>query len=355
MVDPLRGNAQNQSSMVRNSLLTLSFLACAINASGQISPDMFGKDPKAVPVQLGAGADRWRFAHANAAALGHVNLKVMRESPLWGEFMREAGTKMPVGLLDDIDEIWISAPAVPQTKLAAGAPALKQPQPLVLMTGKFQNSDWKNIFKNQPGVANASALLVGELPVIALAKRRMLLPAAPASALRKRAIAMGAENDMFFTMSSLAMPPTPSGAGGPMAMFGEVKGLELGMSLRDNFKTEIRLIAAKQAADSVLGMFEMMRGQIGKGADSEKQLAEMAKNIQVDRMDDGVSFKFAMSANEIREAMAKQKDTRPSVTLDETTKIRVSEPSVMPQRVKPGKIVIQGLDEGTKEIPYNKK
>ncbi len=340
--------------MVRNSLLTLSFLACAINASGQFSPDMFGKEPKAVPVQLGAGTDKWRFAHANAAALGHVNLKVMRESPLWGEFMREAGAKMPVGLLDDIDEIWISAPAVPQTKLAAGAPAPKQPQPLVLMTGKFQNSEWKNIFKNQPGVANASALLVGELPVIALAKRRMLLPSAQASVLRKRAIAMGAENDMFFTMNSLAMAPTPGG-GGPMAMFGEVKGVELGMSLRDNFKTEIRMIAAKQAADSILGMFEMMRGQIGKGADGQKQLVDMAKNIQVDRTDEGVSFKFVMSANEIREAIAKQKDTKPSVTLDETTKIKVSEPAVMPQPVKPGKIVIQGLEEGTKEIPYNKK
>ena len=53
--------------------------------------------------------------------------------------------------------------------------------------------------------------------------------------------------------------------------------------------------------------------------------------------------------------MAKQKDPRPSVKLDETTNIKISEPAVIPQPVKPGKIRIQGLEEGPKEIPYIKK
>ena len=138
-------------------------------------------------------------------------------------------------------------------------------------------------------------------------------------------------------------------------MFGQMKGMELSLSLRDDFKSEIRLLAGKETIDSVMGMFEMMRGQMSQAADGQKQLAEMAKNIQVNRMEDGVSFKFAMAAELIREVMAKRNDPRPSVKLDETTKIKVSEPAVVPQPVKPGKIVIQGLEEGTKEIPYNKK
>ena len=349
--------------MVRNSLLSLSLLACTFSANAQLSPDaspkaiavdtaIFGKDPKAVAVQLPAGVDKWRFAHQNAAALGHVNIKALRESPLWAEMMKEAPGGMPVSLLDEIDEIWMSAPAVPQVKLVASAAPPKPPQPLMLMTGKFQNPEWKNIFKNQPGVAGASALLVGDLPVVALAKRRMLLPTAPATALRKRANELGAANDVFFIMNSGVMPQEAIGMAG---MFGQVKGMELAFSLRQDFQSEIRLLAGKETIDSVMGMFEMMRGQMGQGPDAQKQLADMAKNIQVDRMAEGVSFKFKMSTAEIREAMAKQKDPRPSVKLDETTNIKISEPTVIPQPVKPGKIRIQGLEDGPKEIPYIKK
>ena len=205
---------------------------------------------------------------------------------------------------------------------------------------------------HQPGVAGASALLVGDLPVVALAKRRMLLPTAPATALRKRANELGAANDVFFIMNSGVMPQEAIGMAG---MFGQVKGMELAFSLRQDFQSEIRLLAGKETIDSVMGMFEMMRGQMGQGPDAQKQLADMAKNIQVDRMAEGVSFKFKMSTAEIREAMAKQKDPRPSVKLDETTNIKISEPTVIPQPVKPGKIRIQGLEDGPKEIPYIKK
>ena len=139
-------------------------------------------------------------------------------------------------------------------------------------------------------------------------------------------------------------------------MFGGMKGMELAISLRDDFKSEIRLLAAKETVDSLMGMFEMMRGKMGNQSDEgQKQVAEMAKNIQVERIAEGVRFRFSASAGQIREAMAKRTDPEPTFKLDETTKIKVSGPAVIPQPAKPGKIVIQGLDEGPREIPYIRK
>ena len=134
-------------------------------------------------------------------------------------------------------------------------------------------------------------------------------------------------------------------------MLGDMKGLEMCFKLRDDFQSELKLLVAKESADMLLGMFEMLRGQIGKDAPGQKQLAEMAKNIKVDQQEDGISFKFNATAAQIREAMAERNDTRPLVTLDESTKIKVNEPSVAPQPAK-GKIVINGLEDGLVEIPF---
>ena len=134
-------------------------------------------------------------------------------------------------------------------------------------------------------------------------------------------------------------------------MLGEMKGLEMGFNLRDDFQSEMKLLVAKESADMILGMFEMMRGQVGKDGPGQKQMAEMARNIQADRVEDGISFKFNATASQIREAMAARNDTRPSVALDNSTKIMVSEPAIAPQKSK-GKIVINGLDEGPVEIPF---
>ena len=134
-------------------------------------------------------------------------------------------------------------------------------------------------------------------------------------------------------------------------MLGEMKGLEMGFNLRDDFQSEMKLLVAKESADMLLGMFEMMRGQVGKDEPGQKQLAELAKNIKADRVEDGIRFKFNATAAQIREAMAARNDSRPLVTLDESTKIKVSEPSIAPQPAK-GKIVINGLEEGPVEIPF---
>ena len=134
-------------------------------------------------------------------------------------------------------------------------------------------------------------------------------------------------------------------------MLGDMKGLEIGMNIRDDFQSEMKLLVAKESAEMLLGMFEMMRGQLGKDEPGQKQLAELAKSIKADQVADGLSIKFNATAAQIREAIAARTDARPSVTLDESTKIKVSDPAVAPQPSK-GKIVINGLDEGPVEIPF---
>ena len=329
--------------MLVHRALLLSLFGFAASAYAQFGLETFGKDPKAVAVQLAPGVDRWRFAHTNASMLGHVNLTAMRQSPLWAEMIKQGPKDAPVGLLETIDEIWISAPVVPAAK--AGEVAAKMPQPLMLVTGRFNDPEWQKVLKNQPGISTAKALLLGDVPATALARRRMAVPSAQ-SDLRKRAGSLGAAYDVFFVMNGAADKVVPA------AMLGDMKGLEMGMNLRDDFQSEVKLMVAKESADMLMGMFEMMRGQIGKDNEpGQKQMAEMAKNIKVDRIADGLSIKFNATAAQIREAIAARTDARPSVTLDESTKIKVSDPAVAPQPSK-GKIVINGLDEGPVEIPF---
>ncbi len=331
--------------MLVHRAITLALFGMTAGAYGQLGPDAFGKDPKAVAVQLAPGADPWRFAHPNASMLGHVNLRALRQSPLWAEMIKQGPKDAPVGLLETIDEIWMSTPVPPPSKTASVTP--KMPEPLMLVTGKFSDPEWRKVLKNQPGISTAKALLIGDLPSANLAKRRMALPSAP-TALRKRAATLGTTRDVFFVMDGSAFPSDPQG---PAAMLAGVKGMEMGVNLRDDFQSELKLLVSKESADMLLGMFEMMRGQFGKDEPGQKQMAEMAKNIQVDRVEDGISFKFNATAAQIQEAMAARTDTRPSVPLDESTRIRVSEPATLPQPNK-GKIVINGLEEGPVEIPF---
>ena len=329
--------------MLVHRAISLSLFGFAVSAYAQLGPETFGKDPKAVAVQLAPGVDRWRFAHTNASMLGHVNLTAMRQSPLWADMIKQGPKDAPVGLLETIDEIWISAPLTPTSKTTGVPP--KMPEPLMLVTGRFSDPEWQKVLKNQPGISTAKALLIGELTAANLAKRRMALPSAP-TGLRKRAGSLETAYDVFFVVNGAADKVVPA------AMLGDMKGLEMGINLRDDFQSEVKLMVAKESADMLMGMFEMMRGQIGKDNEpGQKQMAEMAKNIKVDRIEDGIRFKFHATATQIREAMAARTDTRPSVPLDESTKIKVSEPAVAPQPSK-GKIVINGLQEGLVEIPF---
>ena len=329
--------------MLVHRAISLSLFGFAVSAYAQLGPETFGKDPKAVAVQLAPGVDRWRFAHTNASMLGHVNLTAMRQSPLWADMIKQGPKDAPVGLLETIDEIWISAPLTPTSKTTGVPP--KMPEPLMLVTGRFSDPEWQKVLKNQPGISTAKALLIGELTAANLAKRRMALPSAP-TGLRKRAGSLETAYDVFFVVNGAADKVVPA------AMLGDMKGLEMGMNLRDDFQSEVKLMVAKESADMLMGMFEIMRGQIGKDNEpGQKQMAEMAKNIKVDRIEDGIRFKFHATAAQIREAMAARNDSRPLVTLDESTKIKVSEPSIAPQPAK-GKIVINGLEEGPVEIPF---
>lgn len=323
--------------------ISLSLFGFAVSAYAQFGTETFGKDPKAVAVQLAPGVDRWRFAHTNASMLGHLNLTALRQSPLWADMIKQGPKDAPVGLLETIDEIWISAPLTPTSKTTGVPP--KMPEPLMLVTGRFSDPEWQKVLKNQPGISTAKALLIGELTAANLAKRRMALPSAP-TGLRKRAGSLETAYDVFFVVNGAPDKVVPA------AMLGDMKGLEMVMNLRDDFQSEVKLMVAKESADMLMGMFEMMRGQIGKDDEAgQKQMAEMAKNIKVDRIEDGIRFKFHATATQIREAIAARTDTRPSVRLDESTKIKVSEPAVAPQPSK-GKIVINGLQEGLVEIPF---
>lgn len=329
--------------MLVRRAISLSLFGFAVSAYAQFGTETFGKDPKAVAVQLAPGVDRWRFAHTNASMLGHLNLTALRQSPLWADMIKQGPKDAPVGLLETIDEIWISAPLTPTSKTTGVPP--KMPEPLMLVTGRFSDPEWQKVLKNQPGISTAKALLIGELTAANLAKRRMALPSAP-TGLRKRAGSLETAYDVFFVVNGAPDKVVPA------AMLGDMKGLEMVMNLRDDFQSEVKLMVAKESADMLMGMFEMMRGQIGKDDEAgQKQMAEMAKNIKVDRIEDGIRFKFHATATQIREAIAARTDTRPSVRLDESTKIKVSEPAVAPQPSK-GKIVINGLQEGLVEIPF---
>ena len=293
----------------------------------------------AVPLQLPAGDARARFFHSRTAIAAGVNLKAWREGGLYakiGEQLKTAG--VPGGweafrpMIEELDEAWILLDATS-----------RQGQPVVLLTGRFENPLWKLALSARTPLTGANAVLVGEPLAVNLARQRLRLKAGIPSKLAEEAAVLAQDNDLWVVGIPALMPKSAKGAAPANPMVDSVERFSFAMSVRDRMTGELNLhTKTPAAAEQLLGFYRMMETQAA--ATSPKEWEPVAKALSVENNASTLRFKLSLDPNELTPMLAERmKGRRPAITEE-----RAAVPSRLPRVIR-----IQGLEDGPREIPFD--
>jgi hypothetical protein len=357
--------------MIPKSKLMVLLLAAALNATAQ--------------------TNAWELGHPDAKLLMGIDLKSLRESSV-GQSIREqmhtqpAATAAPsplqasfqamaLGILDQIDRVFLSSPA-------NAAPGAKNNPPFLLVVeGRFPMAQLKpflqgpsrpyrgaqvyrtskpdttktNIAKadtTSVALLDEGTLLLGdEKSVLAALDRRGR--ALPPSALLARAQALASTHD-FWAIADAPLSkfqPASASPGNPVAsalasqIASQIKGIETGLSLRDGFQFELSLATDSEAAATQ--MSQLVSGQIQMAMLAQAtrpEEAEMVRKLQIGAEGNRMRVNLALTADEFRQLQAAQAARAMAAARNPQPPVRAAKPAT------PGKIVIYGLEGGPREI-----
>ena len=326
-----------------------------------------------------------RFAHPDAKALISVDWKRVRQSHI-GTMIREkwvdgnpAGTIPGIEFLNDIDRFVISSPGRNQ----ADDPAAEAPV-LIALGGRFDLDKVREVLTAhgvRPQMFNnvqvyrpqgktdkemafvlldAHTILIGDPPSIfaSLERNTFPAPAPDSNSLLVRASQLDANYDVWAQVNT----PGVLASHRLMDMFtggelgSEARSFEIGFSLRNGFTADTTVLfqseaGAKRMASEISKMLKLaIKDKMGEPAmlDMEKKLkigsegAQVKIVIHMTQQDlDKNARIFAVTHNQ--QAAASLPEVRPLV--------------IAPPPPKPEKqvIKIEGLDEGTRELPYRQQ
>jgi hypothetical protein len=309
----------------------------------------------------------WRFAHPDALLVGAIHPKALVESPVMEELLKQWGPKdasaaqtaamlgMAKGLLSGINEIRFSL-----TQTATNEPGKPKTDVVALVDGHFDESVLALIMANQasnpdkPGFrrVDPNTLLIGKSAALDQAAQRMMQSEPK---LRSRAFEGTetlASNDIWISGQVPENPfalltdgmPLPGGLKPPTIpeLSKSLRRIAFGLSLREGIDGELVLQTAtaemaqalvKEALKSIEEKPNAMSRLIG--ARAEGTTAHFTLNVP-----------RSIALESIRAAMAQSKslaaNTAAPQPLDAPTPVRHT-------------VVIEGLDEGTREVPLTQQ
>ncbi len=325
----------------------------------------------------------WRFVHPDAKAVIGIDWGRIRQSPA-GAMIRDkwlSAEAMPgnpaVELLDDVDRILISSPGKNSSDDSAESPIL------IAIHGKFDAAQVRRVFarsgakpqsynsfqvyrpqsRNRQGndakdsawvLFDAETILYGDAPsVFAALNRNEFASAAPQSpapgSLLARAAAMDPGYDLWVFMDAMEIASNDEVAtlfrGDDWAS--EAQTFEVGANLRSGLAADITIrFSSDEAAKRVTaGLTHMSAGA---------QMQGIAKKLKFTL--DGSATKIALRLTEQEleasvEAFAAGQKASTQLAANPAP-VANSTPRPAPAPAKPSVIRIEGLDEGTREIPY---
>lgn len=268
----------------------------------------------------------WRFVPPGTRMIIGIKMRVLRESEAWRSLMGQLKGLVPTGdtrgifdSLDDIDEVWMTSSAA------------EKGEPIGMMRGRFNSANWRRqIPAADRATPSIETLLLGTAPGIAAAKRRIVAASSPVVEITGVARKMAAEHDLWVVADSqelMANGLKPS-ADAPPAL-AHVRGLALGVSLRDPLVAELR--AETDSIEAAAQILEWAR----KSAADSKDWQEIGGKLDFHRDGNAVQLRVEVDSTKVQTMIAER--TR-----------RKSPPAPG----KPGKVVIHGMEGGTKELPY---
>lgn len=345
-------------------------------------------------VSATAQTNSWELSQPGAKLLVGIDIKSLRESAV-GQSLREQMMNIPatgaqssplqgpmqamaLGFLDQIDRVFLSSLANPSSATTAVAGA-KNPPCVVVVEGHFPPAELQPFLKGTPrrfkdadvyrinqtdsttvallkGEADGSILLLGDEKSVldAIGRRGGLLP--PASALLRRAQDLASTHDFWIIADGplSGFQPTRGVASNALAsqMAAQVKGLDMGLSLRDGFQFQLGVATETEAAAAQ--MTQMLSTQIQMAMlmqSNRPETAEIVRKLQIAAEGNRMSIRLALSKDEVeqqlriaREASAKAAELASSQP--------TPQPAARPVKpaTPPGHITIYGLDDGPRVI-----
>jgi hypothetical protein len=345
--------------MISNSKLMLLVLAGAVSAAAQ--------------------TNAWELGHPDAKLLMGVDLKSLRESAV-GQSIREqmkaqpaqTGMQAPLqtmafGLLEQIDRVFLSSPA------NVAASAKNNPPFLLVVEGRFPMAEMKpflqgtsrryrtaEVYRTSKTDTTSVALLEGgtlllgdEKSVLAAIDRRgRALP--PASALLARAQALASTHDFWMIADAplSKFQPATTSVGNPLAsplatqFASQIKGMDMGLSVRDGFQLELSLATESDAVAAQMTQLLSAQIQMAMLAQANRpEAAEMARKLQIGAEGNRMRVNIALTKDEFEQQMRTVQAARAMAG--------TPTPRPAPRQTKPatpGKIIIYGLEGGPREI-----
>ena len=323
-----------------------------------------------------------RFVHPDAKALISIDWKRVRQSHL-GTMIRQKwvdGNSIPgAEFLNDIDRFVVSSPGRnPVFGVTEEAPLL------VVVGGHFDLTKVRSVLGHygaKPQMFNnvqvyrpqsktgkemafvlldAQTILIGDAPSVFASLERSAFPVPPpdANSLLPRAVQLDTNYDAWALMSTPSVLASDRLmdmlTGG--ALGAEARGFEIGFSLRDGFNVDTTVAfqseaAAKRMASELAKLLKLtIKDKMGEPA-----MLDMEKKLKV--ASEGASVKIAMhmtpqELDKNAQIFAVSQKQPASSAVAGVRPLVVPSPPPAPEKQV---IRIEGLDEGTREIPYRQQ
>ena len=319
-----------------------------------------------------AQTNTWELGHPDAKLMLGIDVKSIRESAAWKLFSDQSKTRPPaspmqamgMGILEQVNHIFVSSPGNPTTDSKTTAPFL------LAVEGKFPLEALKAFQQSAPrryrtadlyrttktdtttlAVMDGLLLLGDEKSVLsALDRHGRALP--PASKLLARAKALAATNDVWIIAdeSLSKFQPTKSAwnpLGAPFAS--QIKGIDFGLAAHEGFQFELSLATESETAASQMAQMFAMQVQMELASKADTpEIANMAQKLKIDSLGNRMRVSLALPKEEFAALLQAAEAARLQAA---AAAPQTPPPSARPAKpASPGKITIYGLDGGPRVI-----
>ena len=327
----------------------------------------------------------WQYLHPDAKAVIGVNWALFRQSVIWTMLEEKMGAlPLPIkglpSFIKEIDRIVLSSQGAAEGNNSDGNNAAPL---LIVVHGQFAPDSVRAALMDQGAlkqiygkftiyrpqakgnstdlgfvIADPQTVLIGDISSLCGAlDRSPFTPVTPGPTLARAAV-LDSANDFWAVISSPKILANDRLQG---FLYGEDfsdlgRGLEFGMSFRDGVAVNISLKAASEAlAKHLSDQISKAIKLSAKDKPTNAGLAEMQKKLRVASAGDTVAITLRLTHEEVErsarlyQASARNTPLKPPVPLN----LAVEKPPATPPQPPKMVIRIEGLDEGTREVPFN--
>jgi hypothetical protein len=344
-------------------------------------------------VSVTAQTNSWELSQPGAKLLMGVDIKGLRESAV-GQAIREQMTNnlppasgvqsplqgpmqaMALGFLDKVDRVFVSSLGNPSAVFASST---KNKAPFLLVVeGRLPMGELQPFLKGKTqrryrdadvyritptdvttfafikGEGDSSTLLLGDEKSILAAIDRRSGALVPASALLRRAQTLAATHDLWLIADGplTGFQPDGAGASNPLAaqIAAQVKGMDMGLALRDGFQFELGVAAESDAVAAQMTQLLSTQIQIAMLTQANNpQVAEISRKLHIAAEGNRMQLSLALTRDEVEQQLRAAQAARMQAA---TSSSPQAAPPVVrsAQPANPGHITIYGLDEGPRVI-----